>query len=238
MTALRAVIFDKDGTLFDFAATWGGWTQAALLELAEGDMELARRLGQALGIVLPPDPAGVARFSPGSPAVSGTIAETAVHLAPMLGRDVEDLTDWLVMRAQEVRPAPATDLVRLLGRLSAQRYALALATNDSRLPTERHLEEAGIARLLPHVRTADDGLAPKPAPDMLLSIAADLELHPRAVLMVGDSRADIAAARAAGMPVIAVLTGPAGPGELLDADTTLDHVGRLPGWLAEQARPT
>ena len=30
---IKAVIFDKDGTLFDFRQSWGAWTRALLAEL-------------------------------------------------------------------------------------------------------------------------------------------------------------------------------------------------------------
>ena len=35
--AVRGIVFDKDGTLFDFAATWEAWAVAFLLRAAEGD---------------------------------------------------------------------------------------------------------------------------------------------------------------------------------------------------------
>ena len=31
---ITAAIFDKDGTLFDFRATWGGWTARVIERLA------------------------------------------------------------------------------------------------------------------------------------------------------------------------------------------------------------
>ena len=46
MGGLRGIIFDKDGTLFDFDATWGAWAQGMAIELAEGDPALAARLDQ------------------------------------------------------------------------------------------------------------------------------------------------------------------------------------------------
>jgi phosphoglycolate phosphatase len=51
--------------------------------------------------------------------------------------------------------------------------------------------------------------------------------------MVGDSRHDLAAGRAAGMHTVAVLTGPARDEDLRPfADVVLPDIGHLPEWLA------
>ena len=34
---IRGVIFDKDGTLFDFQSTWGIWTSQVLARIAGSD---------------------------------------------------------------------------------------------------------------------------------------------------------------------------------------------------------
>ena len=44
---IDAVIFDKDGTLFDFRASWGGWTKRLLEELAGGDAQVLTALAGA-----------------------------------------------------------------------------------------------------------------------------------------------------------------------------------------------
>ena len=46
---IKAALFDKDGTLFDFAATWNAWAKATLLDLTNGDAVRAKTVG-ALGI--------------------------------------------------------------------------------------------------------------------------------------------------------------------------------------------
>jgi phosphoglycolate phosphatase len=54
--------------------------------------------------------------------------------------------------------------------------------------------------------------------------------------MVGDSRHDLIAGRAAGMPVVAVLTGVAGADELAPvADAVLPDIGHLPDWIVDRA---
>ena len=51
MKGLRAeaVLFDKDGTLFDFNATWVAWAEAMLARWSGGDQALGGRLAAALG---------------------------------------------------------------------------------------------------------------------------------------------------------------------------------------------
>ena len=46
---IRGVIFDKDGTLFDFQSTWGIWTAQVLERIAGSDEALLSQLAQALG---------------------------------------------------------------------------------------------------------------------------------------------------------------------------------------------
>ncbi len=68
---------------------------------------------------------------------------------------------------------------------------------------------------------------------MCLAFARALGLDPARVAMVGDSRHDLDAGRAAGMRVVAVLTGIAGREELEPhADVVLADIGALPGWLS------
>ena len=38
---LDGIIFDKDGTLFDFGETWNSWALSLIAELSDGDPALA-----------------------------------------------------------------------------------------------------------------------------------------------------------------------------------------------------
>ena len=69
---IDALIFDKDGTLFDFAATWVGWTEAVLLRLAQGDRARATAIGDHIGFDL-----AARRFRPDSVVIANTTAEVA-----------------------------------------------------------------------------------------------------------------------------------------------------------------
>jgi phosphoglycolate phosphatase len=120
-----------------------------------------------------------------------------------------------------------------LQELRAGGLALGVATNDAASSARAHLAAEDIADLFDHVLGYDSGFTPKPAPDMLLGFARQLDIAPRDVLMVGDSTHDLQAGRAAGMRTIGVLTGIA-PRDVLapQADMVLPDIGHLPRVLA------
>ncbi|KKL02951.1 phosphoglycolate phosphatase [Rheinheimera mesophila] len=94
----------------------------------------------------------------------------------------------------------------VLARLS-QRYPLAVVTNKPRQFTAPLLRNMGIARFFSALWCADDVAKAKPEPDMLLALARQQGVSTADILLVGDSENDIFAARAAGMPVIALSYG-------------------------------
>ena len=46
------IIFDKDGTLFDFGSTWNSWAAEMIPRMSEGSTELEKRLAHDLGFNL------------------------------------------------------------------------------------------------------------------------------------------------------------------------------------------
>jgi len=86
-------------------------------------------------------------------------------------------------------------------------YPLALVTNKPRQFTEPLLQHLDIRRFFKAVWCADDVDKAKPDPQMLLALAEQQQLQAADILLVGDSENDIFAARAAGMPVIALSYG-------------------------------
>ena len=67
---------------------------------------------------------------------------------------------------------------------------------------------------------------------MCLAFLRQTGLDPRRTAMVGDSRHDLQAGRAAGMRTVAVLTGIAKAPELAPlADVVLPDIGHLGAWI-------
>jgi len=226
---LDGLIFDKDGTLFDFRSSWGNWAAGFVAALAQ-DGAQRDRLGAAIGF----DPASRS-FRPDSPVIAGTAAEIAAALLPHLaGWTPRRLTEHIDATAGAAPMAETVPLRPLLAGLRAAGLKLGLATNDSEVPARRHLAAHGITDCFDFIAGYDSGHGPKPGPGMCLAFTRALGLDPARVAMVGDSRHDLVAGRAAGMRTVGVLTGLAGPADLAPlADVVLADIGALPGWLAD-----
>ncbi|MDA4636691.1 hypothetical protein NZA98_37345, partial [Escherichia coli] len=65
---IRAILFDKDGTLVDFNRTWFGITMELAHKAADGDVDRARALVEAGGYDWEME-----RFRGGSVVAAGTI---------------------------------------------------------------------------------------------------------------------------------------------------------------------
>jgi phosphoglycolate phosphatase len=228
MSDIKGLLFDKDGTLFDFAATWEAWAESFLLRAAKGDRDRARAVGGAIGFDLE-----TRKFAPGSVVIAGTAGEVAEALAPQFPD--YGLEAFLEMLNEEAAAAPqreAVPLIPLLGEFRRRGLKLGVATNDAEAPARAHLGAAAIADMFDFIAGFDSGHGGKPFPGQMLAFASAVGLPAGAVAMVGDSTHDMRAGRAAGMICIAVLTGLASAADLSPfADVVLPDIGHLPGWL-------
>ncbi len=223
---IEAIIFDKDGTLFDFQATWGVWTGLVIEELSQGDAQLMAALADRVDY----DPQ-TKKLRPSSFVIAGAAHEIVDAVHPMLqGWDWNDLAQFLNGKAALVPQVPVADLDAVLGQLRGDGYKLAVMTNDAESSARVHL--APYLDMLDMVVGSDSGHGAKPDPDPLLAIAKALGVAPAACAMVGDSTHDLGAGRAAGMQTIGVLTGPASRSDLTHlADVVLQTVADIPSWL-------
>ncbi|WP_156874867.1 HAD family hydrolase [Sulfitobacter alexandrii] len=235
MSAFGAVLFDKDGTLFDFAATWEAWATAFLTRLCGADTDRAVRAGKLIGFDL-----RTAKFAPDSVVIAGTPSEVAEVLRPSF----PELSGpaLIAVLNEEAARAPQREAVPLVPLLTALRdrgLALGVATNDAIGPARVHLAEAGVAGLFDFIAGFDSGYGAKPEAGQMFAFATACDLPPRRIVMVGDSAHDLHAGRAAGMACVAVLTGMAGRDTLAPlADAVLPDIGHLPAWLDAQGDTT
>lgn len=226
LSPVKALIFDKDGTLFDFHATWSAWAANALRDLAEGDEAVAGRLAELLGYDLPSE-----TFREDSSVIAGTLDEQALKLSSALpGRTPQEITLRLVELARDVPQVEVTPLAPLLERLNG--YTFGVATNDAEIVAHAQLRRAGITDFFTFVAGADSGFGGKPETGQLHAFAEATGLAPHEIAMIGDSTHDLFAARAAGMVAVGVLTGPAGHAQLAPhADHVIASIAELPDLL-------
>ena len=232
MEKFSGIVFDKDGTLFDFAATWASWAKSFVEDLANGDTGLAEKLSSAIGFDLK-----ARDFSADSPVIAGTPEDIAEHLLPHLpGANPSSLINHMNLAAASAPQAEAVPLQPLLTELKAMGLKLGVATNDAELPARSHLNSAGVLEYFDFVSGSDSGFGGKPHPGSCFAFASQIRTPPGRCIMVGDSRHDLIAGRAAGMTTIAVLTGLADR-EVLEplADAVLMDVGDLPAWIRRQS---
>jgi phosphoglycolate phosphatase len=225
---INALLFDKDGTLFDFHKTWGGWASNLLPRLADGDEAIAEDLAQRISF-----DRATSKFGRDSLVISDTPDMIAEALSKGLpDRDLGELTDFINQTAAEATTYSVVDLPAVLAAFQSDGLALGVATNDAEVAAKAHLSRAGVSKMFDFVAGSDSGYGGKPATGMQMAFCQALGLAPAQVAMVGDSAHDLVAGRDAGMTTIGVLTGPAEVAELEPlADVVLQDIGEIGDWL-------
>jgi HAD superfamily hydrolase (TIGR01509 family) len=211
-SAIRAVLFDWDGTLLNSYAA---------------DMAAYLAMFRAMGI-----PWGIAElerhYSPNW---------YRLYRAARLPRERWKRADrvWRLHYSKQ-RPELLPDAREVLARLSAD-FGLGLVTSGSRSRVRRQLSDLGLLRVF-RARVYGESVAQrKPHPAPLLRALERMRMEASAAIYVGDAPEDIAMARRAGVRAIAVL-GPFPTHKRLRAErpeAVLASVGMLPELLREMA---
>ena len=233
MAEIKGILFDKDGTLVDFDATWFAVGDMLALHTAGGDRARANELLDLAGYDF-----DTQRFRPDSVFAAGTNEEMVALWHPGLdarGRS-EALAQFerIVTAEGSAKPVALPGCRDALSVLHGRGLRMGVATNDSTSGAERTLAFLGIAQMFEAAYGYDAVANPKPAPDTLYAFCDLTGLKPAQVAMVGDNRHDLQMARAGGAGLsIGVLSG-TGTVESLSplADVVLGSIVDLPGFLA------
>ena len=220
----QLVIFDKGGTLTEFHGTWSAWAVelARRLEAAAG-LVLADRLFDALGF-----DSDTRWIDPQGPLALDTMASLRTLVADLLCESgltqqaAEEAVGAAWYAPDPVAEArPLADILALFALLRQRGLKIAVATMDDRVPTEAVLDALGVKGLVDVLVCADDGLPPKPAPDMVWAVCRATGVEPAHAVVVGDAVTDVQMARAAGAGLaVGVLSG-VSPEELLAPQTDM-----------------
>ncbi|REK74161.1 HAD family hydrolase [Paenibacillus paeoniae] len=224
-----AVLFDKDGTLMDFAFTWGKWSERMLascsgrLGLNNEPSVLDRLLGTRHG-----DVGAIIDYDRSGPLAMGTVEDITAILA---WQGYENGLTWGEAREAALDGKRAADqsieeerAVRLLPHVlpflvqcRAAGLKLAVVTADETSAAEKHLEWLGIRHLFDACIGTDRAERGKPFPDLVLLACHELSVRPERVVVIGDTDGDMKMAKAAGAGLAIGIR-----------DDNLDHLAQLP----------
>jgi HAD superfamily hydrolase (TIGR01509 family) len=208
---IRLLILDNDGILVDSEPIAVRVDMAVLAEL---------------GWTLPPEEV-VERFTGRTEAVLLEAAEA--HL----GRPLPD--GWADERRRRFRAAFEAELRPVEGivaALDAISIPTCVASSGGHDKIEHSLRLCGLyERFAGRIFSGTEVAHGKPAPDLFLHAASQLGVAPADCVVVEDSPAGVAAARAAGMRVLAYAGGVIPAARLTAATAVFDDMSRLPGLL-------
>ena len=211
------LVFDWDGTLIDSAGAIVWCIQSACRDL---------------GLPVPDDARASHVIGLG---LQDALAYAIPGLAPAeYGRVVERYRYHFLARDPQIPLFPGTG--EMLAGLRERGHVLAIATGKSRTGLARALDSTGLRPLFASSRCADQ-CTPKPAPDMLVELMAELGTDSGNTLMIGDTVHDLKMAAHAGVPAVAVSYGAHAKADLdaLAPLACLESIDELDLWLTRNA---
>jgi phosphoglycolate phosphatase len=214
---ISAILFDKDGTLYDFYKTWGPLTERAALIVANGDATRAKFLLENSG----KDPV-TGKYEPSSPIAAGSNRQIVEAWCGLIQRsDIDEVyrqVNLMFLEHQKNGAVPVLDLDQFFGRLRGRGLRLGIATMDSEQAARAAMLLAKCDHHLDFICGFDTGHGIKPLGGMVEAFARKVGVPVSALAVVGDSPHDMHMARAgkAGR-AIGVLTGVSPREALLEA---------------------
>lgn len=208
------IVFDLDGTLVDSLPDLAAATNHALADLGLPAIP-AETLRKAVGF-------GARRM------IEDALVQRGAELAPP---DIDRLLTRFLAHyepniARESRPYDGA--VAALETFRAAGARLAVCTNKRLALAEHLLAELDIARLFDAVAGRDSFPVYKPHPDHVRGAVRMAGGDLATAVMIGDTSIDIAAAKAAGIPVVGCTFGYSDePLATLGPDAVIDHYSEL-----------
>ena len=205
---VKAILFDKDGTLTNIDNLWIEPTEQVIRKILnqhikEDSTVTIKQMLELLGIV-------EGEIVPNSVIASGTVEDMLDEIGKYFPIDkkalydvvLEDFRQYLLAHPDMI--IPIGDVAFLISELKHKGIKVGVVTNDSYIPTKTIFEILMIWHLFDFVATPDEYPA-KPASDSLIGASQHLAVPLHEIFYVGDSYLDMDYAKHCGGG-IAVLT--------------------------------
>lgn len=238
---IRAVAIDLDGTLLDTLGELATAINTMLEQLASGEPTRNAHPGIARLLATRSLPEG---------AVSNMIGKGLANLVrqALTAAIGHEPSADLAAHALGVYQAcyfeilgttavPYDGVIAGLDRMQALGLRIACITNKATRFTLPLLERTGLGARFEHVVCGDTYERRKPDPMPLLMTAERFGCAPAELLMIGDSINDVAAARAAGSPILCVPYGynEGAPVDKLDCDGMIPDLSEACAWIERRS---
>ncbi len=198
---LKAIIFDKDGTLFNYASVWHQVIEDSIDEAFKNINEKRREkrkrnLVKLLGI-----------DADGNTIASGVIFShnkynitkkgiryciTNLMLPSTLVKYTKEIMKYNnIFIEEKIKSMDFSKQRALFQKLKKLGYKIAVVTVDNRISANIFLKYMGIQEFVDYTVTKDDDIAQKPKPDSFIHFCNMFDLDPSQVAMVGDTITDM-----------------------------------------------
>ena len=205
---VKAILFDKDGTLTNIDNMWVEPTEMVIRNILKQHIKqdspiTIEQMLELLGIVQ-------GEIVPNSVIASGTVEDMLAEIGKYFPIDkkalydvvLEDFRHYLLAHPDMI--IPIGNVAFLISELKHKGIKVGVVTNDSYIPTKTIFEILKVWHLFDFVATPDEYPA-KPAADSLIGASEHLAVPLHEIFYVGDSYLDMAYAKHCGGG-IAVLT--------------------------------
>ncbi len=198
---VKAILFDKDGTLTNIDNMWIEPTEQVIRKILmphikENSTVSIEQMLELLGIVQ-------GEIVPNSVIASGTVEDMLDEIGKYFPIDkvslynevLEDFRQYLLAHPDMI--IPIGDVTFLISELKNKGIKVGVVTNDSYIPTKTIFEILNVWHLFDFVATPDD-YAAKPEAASLIGASQQLGVALEEIFYVGDSYLDMAYAKHCG----------------------------------------
>ena len=227
---VKAILFDKDGTLTNIDNLWIEPTERVIRKILKQHIKddspiTIEQMLELLGIVQ-------GEIVPNSVIASGTVEDMLdeisnyfpINKKALYDEVLEDFRQYLLNHPDMI--VPIGDVSFLISELKHKGIKVGVVTNDSYIPTKTIFEILKVWHLFDFVATPDNYPA-KPFADSLIGASQQLGVPLHEIFYVGDSYLDMAYAKHCGGG-IAVLTSGSDVQKMTDESVlVLDSVEQL-----------